>query len=29
MTPELAEILSTRTVQLEYRIEIDIRIGSE
>ena len=29
MTPELAEILSTRTVQLEYRIETDIRIGGE
>lgn len=29
MTPELAEILSTRTVQFEYRIETDIRIGGE
>ena len=29
MTEELAEILSTRTVQLEYRIETDVRINDE
>ncbi len=29
MTEELAEILSTRTVQLEYRVETDVRITNE
>ena len=29
MTEELAEILSTQMVQLDYRIEADVRIGSE
>ena len=27
MTPELAEILSTQKVQLDYRIETDIRVN--
>lgn len=29
MTEELAEVLSTQKVRLEYRIETDVRIGSE
>lgn len=28
MTEELAEILSTKLVRLEYRVEIDVRINS-
>lgn len=29
MTEELAEILSTRKVQLEYRVETDVRINDK
>ena len=29
MTPELAEILSTKLVRLEYRVETAVRIDSE
>lgn len=29
ITEELAEILSTNTVQLEYRIETDVRISDD
>lgn len=29
MTEELAELLSTNTVQLDYRIETDVRIGDD
>ncbi len=27
MTPELAEVLSTSVVELEYRVETDVRIN--